>query len=403
VRACQVCTFRAPSERLWQYLQWEQKWLTMDFEDKLIGRIYDCAANPDLWPAVLREINNGLGSAYTMMLFADFSPITFGQQPFAIYRHSGWEESWLKSVMGLVREIPGSEKFQGDDIDRAWTQMSQITEDEFKKTNFYRAWVKPQKLRDCLIISYLKRPNLLGLLVTASAEGKPLFGRKQCEFVERMSPHLRRAALINELVDAKNLQIALYRNVMDKLSTAVFIIGAGNRIVYANEAAGDMLSSGNLIKSVTGRLAASMAGKSQTALNEALLRAKHGDAKIGIRGIGVPLSSEDGERAAAYLLPISGQDVRGEMGDGFCAVFIGKRRQHMPLIIEILRTVHNLTEAEARAAALVAKGSKPADIAMLNNISINTVRTQLTRAMEKTGTETLASMGAAINALVPMV
>ena len=87
---------------------------------------------------------------------------------------------------------------------------------------------------------------------------------------------------------------------------------------------------------------------------------------------GVPLMDNDGERLAAYVLPIAGKDVRGAIGLGHCAVFVAKRGEHQPMAMEILRTMFDLTVMEARIALLVARGDGPQSIADALKLSIHT-------------------------------
>ena len=49
--------------------------------DKLVGSIYDCAANPELWPETLGYVRDTVGGAYALVGFIDTSEIAFGKKP----------------------------------------------------------------------------------------------------------------------------------------------------------------------------------------------------------------------------------------------------------------------------------------------------------------------------------
>jgi DNA-binding CsgD family transcriptional regulator len=132
-------------------------------------------------------------------------------------------------------------------------------------------------------------------------------------------------------------------------------------------------------------------------------RAAKGDNAIGISGIGVPLIGNDGDRAAAYVLPIAGKDLRGDLGQGHCAVFVARRGEQQPMAIEILRTLFDLTVAEARIASLIAKGDGPQAIAEALGVSVNTVRSHLQSAYAKTSAPDQTALGALVNGLMPPV
>jgi DNA-binding CsgD family transcriptional regulator len=164
-----------------------------------------------------------------------------------------------------------------------------------------------------------------------------------------------------------------------------------------------MLSNGGVFSLSHGSLQAKRVAGLPSALDDAIDRALKGDVAIGISGIGVPLIDDSGERLAAYVLPIAGKDVRGAIGQGHCAVFIARRGEQQPMAIEILRTMFDLTAAEARIATLIAKGDGPQAIAESLGITVNTVRSHLQHAYAKTGTPDQTGLGGLVNGLMPPV
>ena len=132
-------------------------------------------------------------------------------------------------------------------------------------------------------------------------------------------------------------------------------------------------------------------------------RAAKGDAAIGISGIGIPLIGKNGERAAAYVLPIAGKDLRGSIGQGHCAVFVARRDKQQPMALEMLRTMFDLTVMKARVALLLAQGQGPQAIEESLKISVNTVRSHLKHAYSKTVSDDQTSLSAKVHALLPPV
>jgi DNA-binding CsgD family transcriptional regulator len=369
--------------------------------DAMVGSIYDCAANPELWPTTLTAIRDRVDAAYALVGYFDFSAIERGLPPITFRRNSEWSEEWLQKIEAMVAKAPFTERFLHGSIDAAWTEMSNRSEAEFHKTELYREWVAPQKLRDTLNICYLDRHTARGMFAMPSFASRAPYGPEDCAFIERISPHLRRAVMISGLIDRTKMEMALYRHVLDTLATAVFVIGLGRRIAFANAAGEILLSKGNIIKSSAGQLQAYHISGDAAALDDAIDRAMKGDASAGISGIGVPLTGMDGERAAAYVLPIAGKDLRGDLGRGHCAVFIAQRGEQQPMALEILRTMFDLTVSEARVALLMAKGDGPQAIADGLNVSVNTVRSHLKHAYAKTETQDQVGLGGLVNGLLP--
>ena len=199
------------------------------------------------------------------------------------------------------------------------------------------------------------------------------------------------------------MALTLYKQVLDTLSVAVFIVGLGQRLVFTNAAGDKMLSQGEYLRLTGGMLQSGREAVQSTPLEHAIERALKGDTAIGITGIGVPLVGHDGDRAAAYVLPLAGKDVRGAMGAGHCAVFVARRGEQQPMAMEILRTLFDLTVSEARVALLVAKGDGPQMIADALGITVNTVRSHLKHCFAKTGTADQTGLSGAVNTLLPPV
>jgi DNA-binding CsgD family transcriptional regulator len=375
----------------------------MGVHERFISRIYDCAANPELWTGTLTEIRDHFGAAYVMVGMTDITDLLRGGVPRTLMKHSPWDSQSLATVGAHIQTMPGFHSLFHKEIDESWMQMQECSEEEFRRTPFYERWVKPQKLRDCINVPFFRRPATAGLVTVASLDDRALFNPEEAELLTVLSPHLRRAMAISDMVDRGNLAMTLFRKVLDTLSTPIFIVGHGRRILFANEAGEAMLSEAKHVRKHADALQAARPGPSAQALEEAIDRAARGDAVIGLKGIGVPLVSTEGERAAAYVLPISGDDLRGALGEGYATVFIGLRGEQLPMTIEILRTVFDLTQSEARVAALIAKGDTPQIVTEALGVSINTVRTQLAGAFSKMGVASQSALAAAINALVPPV
>jgi DNA-binding CsgD family transcriptional regulator len=371
--------------------------------DKLVGSIYDCAANPELWPDTLGQVRDSVGGAYALAAFVDMTELALGRPTNFKRINSTWDEDWLRKLEVLSDKLPNGGGVAGAEIDRSWTQLTRATEAEFQTTEFYNVWAKPQGLRDVVNTPYLLRSSMIGMLSVPCFATREPYNSSECELIERITPHVRRAMLINDMTDKGKLALALYRQVLDQLSVAVFVVGLGRRIVFTNASGDAMLSEGNHVRSVSGTLNAQRIIGAPSALDDAIDRAAAGDTAIGISGIGVPLVGANGERSAAYVLPIAGKDIRGDMGKGHCAVFISQRGEQQPMAIEILRTVFDLSPAEARISTLIAKGEGPAIIAESLGITINTVRSHLSRAFSKTGVSDQAALGALVNKVMPPI
>jgi DNA-binding CsgD family transcriptional regulator/PAS domain-containing protein len=373
-----------------------------DFE-QILGDVYDCAVNPDLWPQTLERIRATLGCAYVMTGFADRSMSLSEGITIQKMRTTSWDVSWFSKIERYLPSAPGFEQFLRSGVDVPWVQLEHVDEAEIERTEFYEEWVRPQGLHNCMNVLYYDREVLVGNMTLTTFKGGPLIGKREKDFVARLSPHIRRAVSINSMADRSNQALALYRQVLDSLSVAVLIVEGSGRLVYSNALAETLLSNGNLLSFRNGHVRMRQTVGTVDHLLSAIARAAHGASSLGISGIGVPLTGPDGERASAYVLPLDGKDLRGEMSPGHAAIFIAQRKEQQPMAVEILRTIFGLTPSEAKVAYAMALGEAPGAVAAAQGTTVNAVRYHLKNAYAKVGVNDKTALAARVMALIPPV
>lgn len=375
----------------------------MDDFEQILGDVYDCAVNPDLWPKTLERIRANLGCAYVMFGFADMSTPTSDGIAMQQVRSTSWDANWFRRLDYYLPKVPGIDAYWRAGVDVPWVQMDHLDEEEFRQSEFYQEWVRPQGLRDCLNISYYDRKLLHGVVSMTKSEGAPLISDREKDFAARLAPHIRRAVSINSMVDRNNLALTLYRKVLDALSVAVMIVDGAGRLVYANALAETLLSKGDFIAFHNGHVRARRTEGMADYLQTAIARAAQGAGSLGISGIGVPLVGREGDRVSAYVLPLDGNDLRGEMSRGHAAIFIAQRQEQQPMAVEILRTIFGLTPSEAKVAYAMALGEAPGAVAASQGTTVNAVRFHLKNAYAKVGVNDKTALAARVMSLIPPI
>lgn len=368
--------------------------------DTLVSSIYDCAVNPDHWSGTLANIRDSVDAAYVAVGCASDGHGSLKRPTRWLKCDGQADDSWLDRLDALSCKIPHGATLFNLPVDVSWTPLSQMSEPDFQKSEFYQEWVKPQNLRDFVSLNYLKRDTSNGFLtIPTSAKRAPVTSDNR-RLVEKLSPHIRRAMKINNLTDNTDLANSLCRQVLDKISAAVFVVGHGRRLRLANAAAEKLISTGDMISMSGGMLKVPRALGQTCRLNDAIDRALNSHVSAGFSGSAVPLICGDGHRAAAYVLPLTCNDV---LGPGHCAVFVSGACEKQQMATEMLRSMFDLSPAEARVSSLIAKGNGPAIISESLGITINTVRSHLAHVFSKTGATDQSSLGALVNRLLPPI
>ncbi len=366
--------------------------MTQDYET-LVGSIYDSAADPAQWPEALGLIRDAVDAAYVGI---GVTSLTSGitEKPAATLFHcSSLEDDMALQLWTMMGSVPDGQAVLDLPQDVSWSQLSRMQETEFRKTGFYRDWLKPQGLRDVLGVNSIKRKDMLGILTMPTAANREPVTAENRQLAEQLSPHIRRAMTINDLSNNSVLALSLYRQVLDTLSVAVFIVGPGHRVVFTNALGDALLSDGQSVFSVGGSLHAHRGQSDRVcALETAIGHALAGEPA----GHGVPLVSMAGEMIAAYVLPLAGRS-------GHCAVFVTHSGASNAMAVDVLRGMFNLTQAEARVALLIASGKGPQRIAIAQGVAMNTVRTHLKHIFSKMDVQDQTALAGLVTSLLPPV
>jgi DNA-binding CsgD family transcriptional regulator len=217
-----------------------------------------------------------------------------------------------------------------------------------------------------------------------------LVGPKELAISELLTPHVRRAVMISDLLDMRSMATAAFEETINTLSAAVVLVDAKSNILHANNAARAMFTAGGPILSKQGVLGTHDAN-SVTALKDAIGRAAADESELGYGGIGVPVRSQNGEppftHSIAHVLPLKSGTLRPGLSLGaVAAVFVTPALEKPLPPFEALAALYDLTPTEARGMIEIASGKNRAGTATALGIADSTVKTHLARVFAKTGT-----------------
>jgi DNA-binding CsgD family transcriptional regulator/PAS domain-containing protein len=371
--------------------------LSADLLSSIIGDIYDCAINPSGWSGALSRITLAVDAAYTTISLAN----TVDNRG-RMAAQSPWDSEQLRILNEDygIEGIPGLKVVLHNDVDETWSTLSSMPETEFQATLFYQNWARPQGLRDACLVKFVHTQDRIGILGCITRASRDIIGPEEQKFIRLLSPHLRRAALIGDLLDQARVEAQVYQSTLDKLATAVVLTDANGNILYANDAAEQMFGNEGPIVKIAGRLRTQSQG-SQNALKGALLAAAKSDQVLGGRGIGIPLSSPQEPAAVAYVLPLSLGTARAAFNPATAAVFVSTQISASPPPEAVLAALFDLTSAEARVLLAVTGNNHRQALPEKLAVSENTLKTHLSRIYKKTQTKNLAELVRLIATVMP--
>jgi DNA-binding CsgD family transcriptional regulator len=206
-------------------------------------------------------------------------------------------------------------------------------------------------------------------------------------------PHVRRAVLIGRAIGFKQAEAAAFKQTLDALSAAVFLLDAGGRIVHANSAGHELLDASDVLR-VTGDRLVAVNAETELMLNTAITAAVHGDLTVDASGIALPLLARRGTHHIGHVLPLrSGLRAQSERASGASvALFVRRVGMECRPSSDLVRQTYKLTPAELRVLfGIVEVGGVP-DVAASLGVAETTIKTHLGRVFEKTGTSRQADL-----------
>lgn len=347
----------------------------------VIGDIYDCALNPDGWPAALARVSRAVNAAYTSLTLAQTED---GRHRMAAC--SPWDPEQMRRLVAKFppSQIPGLEPVLRDAVDLPRPTLSVISEEEFHRTAFFQEWVRPQGLGEACLTKFVHTPERLGIMASAIRANREPVTADERRFFASLSPHVRRAVLIGDLIDQERLKKDRFMTTLDSLAAPVLFTSASGAILYANAEAEKMLSAKGAIGARSGVLSAQNP-LATPALLAAIASAAYADTAMGASGIGLPVSRPGGPPALAYVLPLADGTARAAFRPACAAVFVSTAVPAPPPSEAALAGLFQLTQAEAHVLALIGGGMGVAKALQALGIKEDTLKTHLGRIYAKTG------------------
>lgn len=371
----------------------------------LVGEIYDCAVQSERWPGVMERIAKLIGGTHAAIALHNV-----GKQNFTL--QVNWNvppdfERAMHEHLAINPFIPASWYV---DVGEPISAFRFIGFEEIKRSLWYKMTHEPYEHGDSALILLARSASRFGSFSVHRRSWQPLFQDEQLSLLRVLSPHIRRAVMISDMLGARALERDMLAATLDRLSVGIVLTDGDGRIAHTNEAASRFFDDGGALRRIDDRLTA-LDPVSARDLAQAITDAARGTTIESPRsGIVVSLKGPSGADLEAWVLPLDiglrREIGRREIGAGSAArvaTFIRKPADTAPLPAELFVRRYDITPAECRVMMLVVQGMTIGDAAETLGISLPTAKTHLARLFEKTGTNRQADLTRlAMSALAPV-
>jgi DNA-binding CsgD family transcriptional regulator/PAS domain-containing protein len=370
-----------------------QEFISAEKFSMLVGLIYDCAIDADLWPvameAIRRELNFHNATLDLMRLptgdLLAHVNCNIPAEYLAIIPDAGAD---------VIDQWGGAAVVQALPLDRpaVLTQVNPAFDADTSTNPYFVAFARPQAIVDVMAIGLARDAAAIGTVSFGRHERAGPIGRREVAVAQMLIPHLQRAATINRLLDGAVSRQSRFAATLDTLAIPVLLVDAAMRIVHANAAAQALLAQERLLRRIDGCLQAGTPGATH-ALCAAVTQAVEDESALGQRGLGIPVLDEGVALGALHVLPL--REGRGAAGPGtgpLAAVFVAHRDMPFVAPTSMAEALFELTPAEARVFELVVTGHSQSQAAAMLGIKPSTLKTHLKRLYDKTGVQRQAEL-----------
>jgi DNA-binding CsgD family transcriptional regulator len=345
----------------------------------VIDAIYGAVTDPSRWPDVTRAVSRLLGGGITALLDQ-----TNGAHKPRILAHDldpAFRESYAAYYGGIN---PWAQLMLSD---RKPVQVGddRVPPAELERTEFHADWLRPQDVRFPIAVSVTVGPGQTVELATVRNRKLGPLTPAECQALVGLAPHLQRALELSRRLGLADAERAASVAATRRLGTGLILVDADRTVVFMDAEAEGILRAGGGLWVRERRLFALPSLDAR--LGEAIARATgKGRSVVGRSGDLLNLPRQGG--ALPLSLAVAPLDDRdrplGLIGPLAMVLVSAPERGGLPSE-EGLRSLFDLTPAEARLVVALCAGETLAGYASTTGTSLNTAKTHLKRAFEKTG------------------
>ncbi|MGZ8409024.1 MAG: helix-turn-helix transcriptional regulator [Hyphomicrobium sp.] len=349
----------------------------------LVSDFYGASMDTRFWPTALSKLREALDANACALVTHDFTSQTgsityaFGIDVEFILSYG---EVFARSNPWLQRE----ESFRTSGV--VWAGP-ELVENEQATGEFAEHWLAPQGLKHQLFGVLERQANeVLYVLAARSAAAKP-FGSEEGALLRRLLPYLERSLRAGQMLKRSQTVRQVALDALDVMPIGVILVSLGGAVLAANKVARDVMAGRDVLTVGRNGLEVLTEGR-KTRFRDMLAQVtKPRERNRPSRPAAFSLVRPSGLRPLSLLISPVRLPAESTAWDEPAAVlFIGDPEHAGDIDETRLRQIYGLTGAEARIAALLARGYRLDEIAAMLEVAYETTRKHLKQIFGKTGT-----------------
>ncbi len=345
----------------------------------LVGRIYDCALDTSLWPEVLGAITRALNGR--MGDLSVFDPLKATAHLTAFYN---WPDDVRELAIANFAVSPTVSTLMTEPLMEPLCTSRDLDIEAFHNSRYWQTCFAGRGYYDYLVTGLTRDVSQVSVWGVMGGEERGAFGDEDLELARLLSPHIRRAIGITDMLGYRRIQSGTLRSALDALSAAALIVEPDGRIRFANTAAQAELSKGSLVRESKGRLI----GRTPEALKLIGEITAAGSSRHQ-RGRDAILHEGGGRTLHATWASL---DQAAEELGGPTLVLLREPDAELKTPLAAARELYRLTNGETQVLAQILNGHPLAKVAGLLGVARSTAKSHLDSIYRKTGANRQADL-----------
>lgn len=218
-------------------------------------------------------------------------------------------------------------------------------------------------------------------------------------------PHVAKAAEIFRLTEGLRQKYRAVLSVLDQVRTGILVVSDKAEVVVSNRVANDLIEAKDgLRKTMAGQLS-SDDEEAKLALFQAVAEASATAKGQNAQSGSVVQLPRRGQRAALVAVVSPLRDAEMEIEKGLAGALVTLIDPERPVTVQsdVIAAAYGLTKAEARVADLLLQGITNAEISDKIGVSPETIKSQISAVLAKSGCKSRASFIWRVFQLVPPI
>ena len=365
--------------------------MTHTADDTMLDLVYEAAYDPSLWVKVMESLADRIGATSGAMTQFDMRDgageiILSRLDPGALTSYF----AHFAKINVLSNVADATAYFEG------WrpmilTDQDWMPKDELVRSEYYNDFLAPQDIHSTVMIRLAAHDTNVSAISLNRSLAVDQFSLVDLDYAYWLHPHLIRSYELGRKIAASRRVTSDLGQALEHSEHGIFLVEGSGRIRHANRVGQDLLTQGDTFRSVGGHLSVTNADAAGQLLQLiGLATAASGE---GRRGGSLAATSPNRHLPfSVTVAPLRADRVLVFENQPCALVCVTDLEGGISPPEQKLRTLFGLTGAEARVALALFEGMTPKEAACALGVSFNTVRTQLARIFEKTGTNRQAEL-----------